>query len=84
MRRKKRVSAESVAESGIRWHCLIVLYGASFILSHDILLNAGLNRRFDVLVKAKEVLWVVLLLDGHKPGVVGPESGFNRVFPLLT
>jgi hypothetical protein len=42
-----------------------------------------LNLRFDVLVQAKEVLWVVLLFDGHKPGVVRPECGFNRVFSLF-
>ena len=43
-----------------------------------------LNLRFDVLVQAKEVVWVVLLFDGHKPGVVRPECGFNRVFSLFT
>jgi hypothetical protein len=43
-----------------------------------------LNLRFDVLVQAKEVVWVVLLFDGHKPGVVRPECGFNRVLSLFT
>jgi hypothetical protein len=46
--------------------------------------NALLNLRFDVLVQAKEVVRIVLLLDGHKPVVVEPERGFNRVFSLLT
>jgi hypothetical protein len=46
--------------------------------------NTRLNLRFDVLVQAKEVLRVVLLLDGHEPVVVEPERGFNRVFSLLT
>jgi hypothetical protein len=46
--------------------------------------NALLNLRFDVLVQAKEVLWVILLFDGHKPGVVWSECGFNRVFSLFT
>jgi hypothetical protein len=44
--------------------------------------NVLLNLRFDVLVHAKEVLGVALLLDGHKPVVVEPECGFNRVLSL--
>jgi hypothetical protein len=44
----------------------------------------SLDLRFDVLVQAKEVLRVVLLLDGHEPVVVGTERGFDRVFSLLT
>jgi hypothetical protein len=43
-----------------------------------------LNLRFDVLVHAKEVLRVVLLLNGREPVVVGTERGFDRVFSLLT
>ena len=46
--------------------------------------NTVLDLRFDVLVHAKEVLRVVLLLDGREPVVVGTERGFDRVFSLLT
>jgi hypothetical protein len=46
--------------------------------------NTLLDPRFDVLVHAKEVLRVVLLLNGHKPLVVGTVGSFDRVFSLLT
>ena len=42
-----------------------------------------LDRGFDVLVQAKEVLGVVLLLDGHEAVVVGTVGSFDRVFSLL-
>jgi hypothetical protein len=46
--------------------------------------NTVLDLRFDVLVHAKEVLRVVLLLNGHEPLVVGTVGSFDRVFSLLT
>jgi hypothetical protein len=38
--------------------------------------NTLLSLRFDVLVHAKEVLRVVLLLNGHEPLVVGTVGSF--------
>ena len=39
--------------------------------------TALLDLRFDVLVQAKEVLRVVLLLDGQEPVIVETERGFD-------
>jgi transposase len=47
-------------------------------------LDSLLDRRFDVLVQAEEVIRVVFLLDGHKPVVVWTERRSDRVFSLLT
>jgi hypothetical protein len=43
---------------------------------HNYSFSASVFSEFDVLVQAKEVLRVVLLLDGHEPIVVGPERGY--------
>src|SRR6266404_4362250 len=52
--------------------------------SHNCSFSASVFSGFDVLVQAKEVLRVVLLLDGYESVVVGTERGFDRVFSLLT
>src|SRR6516164_4799425 len=43
-------------------------------------LDTRLSLWLDVLVHAKEVLRVVLLLNGREPLVVGTERGFDRFF----